>query len=76
MNVWLESTEVDDLGGKAGQRWIDRGEDGATISAGNEELGYGGHDESVGLGLDLAQSPVEVAECGAVDDLSGLHDVP
>ena len=65
-----------ELGGKGRKDWINRGEDGATVAAGDQEVGDGSHDENLGLGSNLLKGAVQVDEASAVNDLGRLHAVP
>ena len=75
LNVWTRSWEAWQRSIKAVQDWVDRGEDGPTISTGDEQLSHGGHDEDVGLGPDLGQDGVDGTDAEVVEDLSGLHSL-
>ena len=47
-----------ELGGKGRKDWINRGEDGATVAAGDQEIRDGGQDENLGLCSNLLESRI------------------
>ena len=75
LNVWTRSWEAWQRSIKAVQDWVDRWEDGPTISTGDEQLSHGGHDADGGLGPDLGQDGVDGTDAEVVEDLSGLHSL-